>query len=178
MTMQEYRSYKIKIVYSGRKTVGITVKEGEIILRSPKGVGKEELFSILKKHKPWLDRAIRRDTERTRQGELISSLDERKLRRDAYEYLSAKCAEYAKIMGVTYNRISINGAKGRFGSCSAKGNINFSYRLMLYPERAREYVAVHELCHLTVMNHSKEFYSLVERYLPDYKERRRLLKSK
>ena len=176
MTMQEYRSYKIKIVYSGRKTVGITVKQGEIILRSPKGVGKDELFSILEKHKPWLDRAIGRDTERIRQGELVSSLDERKLRRDAYEYLSAKCAEYAKIMGVTYNRISINGAKGRFGSCSTKGNINFSYRLMLYPEPAREYVVLHELCHLRIMNHSKAFYALLASYMPDYKARKRLLK--
>jgi predicted metal-dependent hydrolase len=47
---------------------------------------------------------------------------------------------------------------------------------MLYPEAAREYVVVHELAHLIEMNHSKKFYAIVEKYLPDYKERRRMLK--
>jgi len=81
-------------------------------------------------------------------------------------------------MNLKYGRITITSAKTRFGSCSSKGNISYSYKLMLYPEAAREYVVVHELAHLVEMNHSKRFYSLVERYLPDYKERRKLLKNK
>ena len=176
--MKEYNSYEIKIVYTQRKTVGITVKEGKIILRSPKGVSKTELYGILEKHKPWLDKAIPRDKARMAQGALVSTLDERALKLSAYEYLSQKCEQYAKIMGVTYNKIAINGAKGRFGSCSSKGNINFSYRLMLYPELAREYVVLHELCHLKIMNHSKEFYALLASYMPDYKARKQLLKLK
>ena len=79
-------------------------------------------------------------------------------------------------MGVKYGRITITSAKKRFGSCSSQGNISFSYRLMLYPEAAREYVVVHELAHLKVMNHSKDFYDVVASVLPDYKNRRRLLK--
>ena len=79
-------------------------------------------------------------------------------------------------MGLKYSRITITSAETRFGSCSSKGNISYSYRLMLYPEAAREYVVVHELAHLLEMNHSKKFYAIVERYLPDYKERRRMLK--
>ena len=73
--------------------------------------------------------------------------------------------------------MTITGAKTRFGSCSSKGNISFSYRLMMYPEPAREYVVVHELAHLVEMNHSKRFYAIVERYLPDYKERKKQLKN-
>ena len=49
-------------------------------------------------------------------------------------------------------------------------------RLMLYPEEARDYVVVHELAHLCEMNHSKRFYSIIEKILPDYKQRRKLLK--
>jgi predicted metal-dependent hydrolase len=56
------------------------------------------------------------------------------------------------------------------------GNISFSYRLMLYPEPAREYVIVHELAHLLEMNHSKRFYKIIESVLPDYKWRKSLLK--
>ena len=80
-------------------------------------------------------------------------------------------------MGLKYSRITITGAKTRFGSCSSKGNISFSYRLMLYPEAAREYVVIHELAHLLEMNHSKRFYAIIEKYIPDYKERKKLLKN-
>ena len=80
-------------------------------------------------------------------------------------------------MNLSYGRITITSAKTRFGSCSSQGNISFSYRLMLYPIEAREYVVVHELAHLLEMNHSKRFYAIVERYMPDYKERRKKLKN-
>ena len=79
-------------------------------------------------------------------------------------------------MGVDYGHISITSAKTRFGSCSSKGNIAFSYRLMLYPEAAVDYVVVHELAHRKEMNHSRAFYKLIEEILPDYKQRRKLLK--
>ena len=79
-------------------------------------------------------------------------------------------------MGLNYGRITITSAKKRFGSCSSVGNISYSYRLMLYPEAAREYVVVHELAHLVEMNHSKKFYEVIAKILPDYKYRKKLLK--
>ena len=79
-------------------------------------------------------------------------------------------------MGLKYGRITITSAQKRFGSCNSNGNICFSYRLMLYPESAREYVIVHELAHLKEMNHSKAFYAIIASVLPDYKHRRKLLK--
>ena len=99
------------------------------------------------------------------------------LKRSARTYLEAKTKYFANIMGLKYGRITITSAKTRFGSCSSKGNISYSYLLMTYPEAAREYVVVHELAHLVHMNHSAAFYALVERYMPDYKARRKLLKS-
>ena len=99
-----------------------------------------------------------------------------KLKREAREYLETKTEYFSKIMGLKYSRITITSAERRFGSCSSKGKICYSYRLMLYPEAAREYVVVHELAHLVEMNHSKRFYKIVEKYLPDYKERRRMLR--
>ena len=98
------------------------------------------------------------------------------LRKLAKKILKVKVAYYAEIMGLKYGRITITGAKTRFGSCSSKGNIAFSYRLMLYPEEAIDYVVVHELAHLLEMNHSPAFYKIVESVMPDYKERRKLLK--
>ena len=108
--------------------------------------------------------------------ENLGDKDIARLKREAVVYFGEKCREFASDMGLEYNRITITSAKGRFGSCSASKNICFSYRLMLYPPAAREYVIVHELAHLKEMNHSKRFYKIIENYMPDYKERIALLK--
>ena len=78
-------------------------------------------------------------------------------------------------MGLRPAGITITGARTRFGSCSSKRRISFSFRLMQYPPEAIDYVVVHELAHLRHMNHSAQFYALIE-YMPDYKARRALLK--
>ena len=97
--------------------------------------------------------------------------------KSAKNVLPDKVAYYAEIMGLKYGRITITSAKHRFGSCSSKGNLSFSYRLMMYPEAAIDYVVVHELAHIVEMNHSKAFYAVIEKVLPDYKERIKLLKN-
>ena len=79
-------------------------------------------------------------------------------------------------MGLRPAGVTITSARTRFGSCSAKGRLCFSWRLMQYPPEAIDYVVVHELAHLVHMNHGPEFYALIERYLPDYKARRKLLR--
>ena len=84
--------------------------------------------------------------------------------------------EYCILLGVSFSKMSVTEAKTRFGSCSCRGSISFSYRLMLYPKEAIEYVVLHEACHLVFMNHSADFYKLIEKYMPDYKSRARLLK--
>ncbi|MBQ3537483.1 MAG: M48 family metallopeptidase, partial [Clostridia bacterium] len=78
---------------------------------------------------------------------------------------------------VTPLRITVTGAKTRFGSCSGKNSISFSFYLMRYPEEAVDYVVVHELCHIIHHNHSAAFYKEVEKILPDYKRREKILRT-
>ena len=80
------------------------------------------------------------------------------------------------IMGLTPAAVTITGARKRFGSCSASNRICYSWRLMQYPEEAVDYVVVHELAHILHKNHGKAFYACVEEVLPDWRERRRLLR--
>ena len=83
---------------------------------------------------------------------------------------------YARLMGISYGRITIREQKTRWGSCSGKGNLNFNWKLTLMPAELLDYVVVHELAHRKEMNHSRKFWKIVEQVLPDYRERRRRLR--
>ncbi len=98
-------------------------------------------------------------------------------RRMAKDIISRECEVLAKKMGVTYNRITIKDQKTRWGSCSSKGNLNFSWRLILMHPLVGRYVMVHELAHLKQMNHSKAFWDEVELAMPRYKKRKEWLRN-
>ena len=83
---------------------------------------------------------------------------------------------YADLIGVSYGRITIRNQKSKWGSCSAKGNLNFNCLLMLCPSEVLDYVVIHELCHRKEMNHSPKFWAEVEKYVPDHKTQRKWLK--
>ena len=90
--------------------------------------------------------------------------------------LTSKALDLAKQMGAAPARVRVNSAKTRWGSCSAKKSINFSWRLITAPDDVIDYVVVHELAHLTQMNHSARFWAIVEGMLPDYRGRKAKLK--
>jgi hypothetical protein len=83
---------------------------------------------------------------------------------------------YTKLIGKEYSRINIRDTKSRWGSCSAEGNISYSWRLILAPNSVLDYLVVHEVSHLVEMNHSINFWNEVETLMPNYKEFRSWLK--
>ncbi len=101
---------------------------------------------------------------------------DRRYRQAAREYFAGRCEYYRQFTGGSYTRITIRDQRTRWGSCSSTGTLSFNYRLMFAPPRVLDYVVVHELCHLTHMNHSREFWSLVASVQPDYKVYRSWLK--
>lgn len=96
-------------------------------------------------------------------------------RKAASQYIGQRIAYYAEQIGEYPENIRIKEQKRRWGSCSSKRNLNFNWRLIMAPPEIVDYVVVHELCHLKHLNHSLEFWQLVERFLPDYKERKQWL---
>ena len=165
------------VIRSKRKTVGIEVNtDGNVIVRAPKRVSQREIEKILSGHSDWIEKAKIKQENRKDKTVELSDEDIKKLKKLAGEYLPAKTAYFAEIMGAEYGTVKITSAKGRFGSCSSQNNICFSYRLMLYPSEAIDYVVVHELAHTFEHNHSKKFYDIIEKYLPDYKKREKLLR--
>jgi hypothetical protein len=168
----------IGVIYSRRKTLELQVKSsGEVYARVPLGAPDETVKAFIEKHRAWIfkKRCLWTDggnSAQTRLPEVVTAAGKRQIR----QLVSQRVAHYAEVMGVSYGRISIRNQKTRWGSCSSDGNLNFNCRLLFLPPELVDYVVVHELAHRRHMNHSPEFWREVERYLPDYRERRERLK--
>ena len=98
------------------------------------------------------------------------------MRNEAAKLLNERVAKYAGLMGITYESVRLSEAKARWGSCSAKDNLNFAWRLIMCPIAVIDYVVVHELSHVTYKNHSPAFWARVKTVLPHYKEQQDWLK--
>lgn len=85
---------------------------------------------------------------------------------------------YNRLYNLSYSRVTIRNQQTRWGSCSKGGNLSFNYRIVHLPAEVADYVVVHELCHLAEFNHSKRFWALVGRSLPNYADLRKRLKGK
>lgn len=92
------------------------------------------------------------------------------------ELLPQRAAVYGEQMGLIPAAVKVNSAKNRWGSCSGKGSLNFSWRLVMAADHVIDYVVVHELAHLRELNHSQRFWAVVESALPDYRERKEKLR--
>lgn len=94
---------------------------------------------------------------------------EKRYRNTARNLFETRVAYYHALTRGNYTSITIRDQKSRWGSCSSRGTLSFNYRLIFAPPKVLDYVVVHELCHLTHMNHSKDFWNMVEQIMPDYK---------
>ena len=94
----------------------------------------------------------------------------------AKKHITARVKQIADIFGYKYASVKINSAKTRWGSCSMRGSLNFSWRLVIMPEEMIDYVIVHELVHLEIKDHSKRFYARMSELMPDHKRREKWLK--
>ncbi|MBE6758238.1 MAG: M48 family metallopeptidase [Ruminococcaceae bacterium] len=165
-----------RLIRSKRRTVAIEIRpNGEILVRAPRLVPRAVIERELALREEWIARhlATLPPPRPEPSEEQLAAW-----RKAAADHLPKRVAHFAAVMGVTPAAVKINAAAKRFGSCSSKGNLNFSCRLMAYPPEAIDYVVVHELAHLTHMNHSAAFYATVAAVLPDYKARAALLKNK
>ncbi len=101
---------------------------------------------------------------------------EKRYRNMARKRLESRISHYHRLTGGHYSRITVRDQKTRWGSCSSSGTLSFNYRLIFAPDIILDYVVVHELCHLTHMNHSRDFWNMVGSILPDYREYRKWLR--
>ena len=165
-----------EVIRSDRRTLGLQVKDGRVIVRAPRRVTSAQIERFVREHEDWIRNARSRQAEKKAAHPEPTSAERAEYIRLAKEILPQRTAYWAGRMGLTPTQIRITSAQRRFGSCSSEGHICYSWRLMQYPPEAIDYVVVHELAHLKHMNHSPAFYALVAKYLPDHKARRALLR--
>ena len=168
-----------RLIRSARKTVSLEITGDEsVLVRAPLRMKTEDIELFVSKHIKWIEKNMIKRRQINARLKETEQEDEAELRKRAAEYLTARTAYFSALMGLHPRTVKITSAKKRFGSCSAKNGICYSWRLMAYPKEAVDYVIVHELAHIAHKNHKRAFYTLIEKYLPDYRERKELLKQR
>lgn len=148
--------------------------------RAPKRMNLDRIDAFVLEKQDWILEKVAAAKQRMeRQEAFLKAHPEtpEQLKKQAAEIFPAKMEFFAQRIGVTYRKINIRNPKTRWGSCNSQGDIMLHCRLVQMPEEIQDYVIVHELCHRKHMNHSKEFWDLVRSVMPDYKIRRKWLKS-
>lgn len=168
-----------KLIYSKRKTLAVEIKgDGSVIVRAPAGCSKNTIRSFLSEKEEWINQKSLEQKSKNNSCYEDSFTDVQRSGyiRQARDIFHQRADYYGGIMGVSYNRVFIREQKTRWGSCSLKQNLNFNWRLIFAPNKVLDYVVIHELAHLKEMNHSKQFYRIIEEVMPDYKVHKKWLR--
>lgn len=166
-----------QLIRSRRKTLAIEItRDARLVVRAPLRCSQARIEQFLAEKQAWITLHLQKMQQRRENHPEPTPEEEALLRKKARNLLPGLVNRYAVQMDVQPAGITITGARTRFGSCSPKNRLSFSFRLMDYPMEAIEYVVVHELAHILHKNHSAAFYAEIEKVLPDWRERNKLLK--
>jgi predicted metal-dependent hydrolase len=142
---------------------------GRIVVTVPTRGSIRSGERFLARHADWAMRQSARLVEPESRFGKLGKREYRKRRDEAVAYIRAKVEGWNRFYGFSYGRITVRDQKTRWGSCSETGNLSFSWKLLLLPERLADYIVVHELCHLAELNHSDRFWAHVARAVPEYR---------
>ncbi len=161
------------------KQIRITVHhDGIVTATKPEAVSFERFISFIENKISWIEEKIHFFLTHpiTKYPKTRHSKKEIVLyRKQAKTIVGNRLEYFNQFYQYSYNKIFIKNQKTRWGSCSKKQNLNFNYKIVLLPEKLQDYIIVHELCHLGEFNHSKKFWNLVGKTIPDYKNKKKEL---
>ena len=162
-------NWEYRVIHSRRKTFSMQIDAQGLLLRVPLGATQRQIEQFLREHTRWIEKHMTLlERQKAAGARHLSQQELTALGEQAKAVIPRRVAYYAPLVGVTYGRITIRCQQTRWGSCSAKGNLNFNCLLMLAPPQVLDSVVVHELCHRRHMNHSERFYDEVLRVFPEY----------
>ncbi|PIR57832.1 MAG: hypothetical protein COU71_02065 [Parcubacteria group bacterium CG10_big_fil_rev_8_21_14_0_10_38_31] len=160
------------------KRLRLTVScDGQVVVTIPMVVEQSVVDKFISDKRQWvwgklqLFKNMEKKATRT-----FSRKDYLKNKDKTFILASERVEFYNKTYNFSFSSIRIKNQKTRWGSCSSKQNLNLNYKIIFLPAKLRDYIIVHELCHLREFNHSKSFWTLVEKTFPDYLEIKRELR--
>lgn len=169
--------YDYELIRSRRKTLALEIsRDCRVLVRAPLRASQKTIDAFVSAHEDWIAKHLAIQQQRAAAAPPPPTEAEiAALKQKAREILPEKVAYWSRVMGLVPTGTKITTAQKRYGSCSSKNSLCFSCFLMQKPEPAIDLVVVHELCHIREKNHGPRFYALLAQYLPDYKERQKLL---
>jgi predicted metal-dependent hydrolase len=171
-------SYELKKSQRARRARLCVYAGGNLTVTMPKDFSIERMENFILEKADWILKKINL-MKNSRYNPIFhkySNKEYKKYKNQASILARKKVEELNRIYGFDYNRISIRNSRSRWGSCSENKNLNFNYKILFLPEDLLNYIIIHELCHLGEMNHSRKFWNLVEKTIPDYREMRKKIR--
>jgi len=171
----DYTLKKIK----GAKSVKLAIyADGRFVITAPKWYPMYVINRFIEEKSRWIfDKVKDIDFDLLQKKSEAKKDDYKKNVRLARSIINSRLEFFNSHYGFHYNRVAIKNQKTCWGSCSQKKNLNFNYSIINLPEEQRDYVIVHELCHLQELNHSRRFWNLVGETMPNYRTLRRNLRN-
>lgn len=163
------KELQYEVIRSNIKNLYIHIKDGKVIVRAPKRFSQTQIEEVVNKKQKWIEKNLQKSEKRQERKEQYT-LDE------FIEIIQENVENLIELTGLRPNRVRVRKIKYAWGSCSSGKNITINEKLICYSQKAIRYVILHELCHLKYMNHSKEFWNLVESYMPEYNQIKKELK--
>lgn len=170
----KYKSETIsyEIIRSKIKNLYIYVKEGKVTVKAPIKINDKLIQEFVNKKAKWIYDSLKKEKEHNKIEKEIGLEDVQRLGGIVENYIE----KYTKLLKETPNKVRIRDIKYAWGSCSSNRNITINQKLANKKKEIIEYVVLHEMCHLKYMNHSKDFWDLLESHMPEYKKYRKILK--
>jgi hypothetical protein len=161
------------------KRIRLTVYcDGRVVVTGPFGIGQSMVEKFLADKKQWvLDKIQFFKSVENKVTRTFSRQDYVENKDKVLSLVNERVIFYNQVYGFSFNKIFIKNQKTRWGSCSQKRNLNLNYKIAFLSPVLRDYIIVHEMCHLQEFNHSHKFWSLVARVFPDYMEIRKGLRN-
>lgn len=170
----KYNNKKIEytLIRAKIKNMYIQIKNEEVIVKAPIKLNEKYIKEFVNKKSKW----IYENLERSRKTSKMENIEQQDIDRLS-KIVNESVEKYSEILKVKPKKVKIKDIKYAWGSCSSNTNISINMHLAKKSKEVIEYVVLHEMCHLIHMNHSKQFWDLVERNMPKYKEYKKKLKN-
>ena len=170
--------YTIKRSPRAKRVTGTVRRDGTVVVTLPQRAAVRHAEELVQHHADWfLKRIAAVNALPPSPLDHLTDNDYQTHKEEARRVITERVEHFNRSLKLSYNRIAIRNQKTRWGSCSSKGNLNFNYKLLFLPPALRDYVIVHELCHLRHLNHSPAFWGMVAEVLPNYKQSKKELRA-